>query len=1125
MSDSKHSSTSSPLSLEGRELLSLLLQEEGVELLHKPTVAAREERVELPLSFAQQRLWFLYQWQPDTAVYNIPIFVRLHGRLDISALEQTLNEIIRRHESLRTTFVLNEGRPFQIVAPSLHLTLPVTDLTHRPEAEREAEARRLALEESRRRFNLEQGPLLRAGLLRLDEEDHVAMLTMHHIISDAWSRSVLINEVAALYDAFSKKQPSSLSELPFQYADFAVWQREWLQGEVLEQQLAYWQKQLTELSVLELPTDRPRPLVQSFRGAQHMFGIPSPLVDRLQELSLREGVTLFMTLAAAFKILLSRYSGQKDISIGTPIANRNRAEFDRLIGFFINTLVLRTDLSGDPTVRELLQREREVALGAYAHQDIPFEKLVEELQPDRNLSRTPLFQVMFALQNVPRETLDLPELKLTSFGVELTTAKFDLTLMMEDTRQGMFGAFDYNTDLFDAATIARMANHFERLLTAMVSNSDERISRLQLLTSDEVQLFEQWNDTRREYRTDLPLQHFIEEQAALRPEAIAVMFENEQLNYRQLNKRANELAHYLRHAGIGAEAVVGILMERSSELVIALLATLKAGGAYLPLDPSYPSERLSFMLADGGVSVLLTQQRLVTSLSLPPLKRVLCVDSEWEECVAGFSEQNPEVNVGPENLAYVIYTSGSTGQPKGAMNTQRALVNRLLWMQEAYGLGPEDVVLQKTPYSFDVSVWEFFWPLMVGAQVVVARPGGHQDSGYLCELIKKAGVTTLHFVPSMLAVFVEEESVRQCESLRLVISSGEALSEELSERFYERLGEQVKLHNLYGPTEAAIDVSAWQCERGSRRGSVPIGRPIANLTLYILDEGLRAVPVGVAGELYIGGVGLGRGYWGGPELTAERFIPHPYSVEAGARLYRTGDVARYAADGAIEYLGRVDYQVKVRGFRIELGEVEAALRGHAGVCEAVVVARAEESGARLVAYVVASGEEVISSAELRRYVGERLPEYMVPAVIVELEELPLLPNGKLNRRALPATDENGLGAKRSYAPPRTPVERQLVEMWQELLGVETVGIDDHFFELGGHSLMLTQLASRIRKEFQVNIPLRVLFDAPTIIAMADAILAGQVDQVDKRKVDEMLQRLTQLSPEQMKALLEESQLN
>ncbi len=671
MSESKDFSKTSTLSLEGRELLSLLLEEEGVELLHTPTVAPRDERVELPLSFAQQRLWFLYQWQPDTAVYNIPIFVRLHGRLDVPALEQTLNEIIRRHESLRTTFALNEGRPFQIVAPSLSLTLPVTALSHMPEAEREAEAQRLALEESQHPFDLEQGPLLRVKLLHLDHEDHVALLTMHHIISDAWSRSVLIDEVAALYGAFSKKQSSPLPELPFQYADFAVWQRKWLQGEVLEQQLAYWRKQLAGLSVLELPTDRPRPSVQSFRGAQHVFAIPGTLVDRLQELSLREGVTLFMTVAAGFKILLSRYSGQQDISIGTPVANRNRAEFDRLIGFFINTLVLRTDLSDDPTVRELLQREREVALGAYAHQDIPFEKLVEELQPDRNLSRTPLFQVMFALQNVPRETLDLPELNLTSFGVELTTAKFDLTLMMEDTTQGMYGAFDYNKDLFDVTTIARMANHFERLLTAMVSNSDERISCLQLLTGDEEQLFEQWNDTRREYRTDLPLQHFIEEQAALSPSAIAVVFEKEQLTYRQLNQRSNQLAHYLRQAGIGAESVVGILMERSSELVIALLATLKAGAAYLPLDPSYPSERLSFMLADGGVSVLLTQQRLkgVADDAGSGVRQVLCVDSEWEESVAGYSEQNPEVKVGPENLAYVIYTSGSTGQPKGAMNT------------------------------------------------------------------------------------------------------------------------------------------------------------------------------------------------------------------------------------------------------------------------------------------------------------------------------------------------------------------------------------------------------------------------------------------------------------------------
>ncbi len=788
----------------------------------------------MPLSFAQQRLWFLDQFEPDSPAYNIPAAVRLKGLLDTPALERAFDEVVRRHESLRTRFVSSDGEPLQEVVPELGLRLTKVDLSRLPGDEREAEVDRLALEDARRPFRLSDVPLIRAGLLMLSPDEHVLLLTMHHIVSDGWSMAVLIGEIAALYEAFSAGRPSPLAELPIQYADFAAWQRRWLRGEVLDRQLAYWKRQLADApAVLELPADRPRPAVQTYDGAAHFFALPESLSASLQAESRRAGVTLFMTLLAAFQTLLHRYTGREDIPVGSPVAGRNRAETEPLIGFLVNTLVLRTNLGGDPTFSELLERVREVTLAAYTHQDVPFERLVEELQPARHTSHTPLFQVMFVLQNAPMPRLELPGLELTALPIGNGTAKFDLTLSLAEQGGGLTGSLEYNTALFDAATIRRMSEHFRVLLEAIAADPSQRLSALPVLTEEERRrtLFG-WNETERDYADERPIHELFEARAEAEPDAIAVVFEDDELTYAELNLRANRLAHHLRGLGVGPDVPVGVMAERSVEMVVALLGTLKAGGAYVPLDPEYPRERLAFMLEDARVKVVLTQERMLEQVPRQA-GRVVCLDS-CDEAIARAETSNPSVNVSADNLAYVIYTSGTTGRPKGAMNTHGAIRNRLLWMQEAYALTRADRVLQKTPFSFDVSVWEFFWPLITGARLVVARPGGHRDGAYLCELIVGERITTLHFVPSMLQAFLDEPRLADVDCLRRVICSGEALSPELQQRFHARLG--AELHNLYGPTEAAIDVTFWPCERDHPRRNVPIGRPVANTRIYVLDR-------------------------------------------------------------------------------------------------------------------------------------------------------------------------------------------------------------------------------------------------------------------------------------------------
>ncbi len=1097
------------LSPKKQALLQALLQAEGVESRTPQKISRRKDDASIPLSFAQTRLWFLDQLQPGTAIYTIPGAFRLKGLLNIAALQSSFNEIIRRHEALRTTFTTVEGQPVVAIAPAptdedvlSPYTLSVTDLRYLPDTEREVVAQKQAIEEIQRPFDLERGPLLRTTLLRLAEEEFILVLTIHHIVADGWALGLLIRELAVLYETFSTQklmlQPAKLSplpELPIQYADFADWQRQWLQGEVLETQLSYWKQQLGgDLPVLQLPSDRPRPIRQTFQGKSNLFVLSQRLSTAIASLASSEGATLYMTLLAAFKVLLYRYTGQEDILVGSPVANRNRTETEGLIGVFVNTVVMRTLLDGNLSFRELLGRVREVVLGADAHQDLPFEKLVEELQPDRNTSHSPLFQVMFVLQNAPVESLVFSGLTLEPIILDKGTAEYDLTLDISETREGIHCRVEYNTDLFDDTTIFRMMGHFQTLLEGIVMDCEQRISQLPLLTQMErYQLLGEWNDTQAEYPRNLCIHQLFEAQVEKTPDAVAVVFDNEQLTYRELNQRANQLARYLQQLGVQPDVLVGICVERSLEMVVGLLGILKAGGAYVPLDPAYPKERLAFMLEDAQVPVLLTQQRLVEML--PPYQaKVICLDKDWD-AIAVHHQSNPSSEVTTDNLVYVIYTSGSTGTPKGAMNTHQGLCNRLLWMQDAYQLTATDRVLQKTPFSFDVSVWEFFWPLLCGARLVVAQPGGHQDSAYLVKVIASQQITTIHFVPSMLQIFLEEPGLGVCNCLKRVICSGEALPFSLQERFFACLDAQ--LHNLYGPTEAAIDVTFWDCRRQSDFPIVPIGRPIANTQIYLLDQHLQPVPIGVPGELYIGGDGLARGYLNRPDLTSERFIPNPFSDKPGARLYRSGDLARYLPHGEIEYLGRIDHQVKVRGFRIELGEIEAVLSQHPAVRETVVVVREDEPGSkRLVAYAVLHPEQTLTITELRRFLEEKLPNYMVPTALVMLEELPLTPNGKVDRRALPAPDTARPESESTFVPPRTPVEEVLAGIWSDVLRREPIGVHDNFFELGGDSILSLQIIFRANQAGFKLTP-KQLFEHQTIAELAIVAGTNQLTQTEQ----------------------------
>ncbi|MBD2385754.1 non-ribosomal peptide synthetase [Cylindrospermum sp. FACHB-282] len=1077
------------LSPEKRQLLLQRLNQKkeivGSQTQIKPQ--SRESNC-FPLSFAQERLWFLDQFQPNQPLYNEPTVLRLKGALNVVALVQTLNEILRRHEALRTTFCVLAGQPSQVIAPSLTLDLPIVDIQSLPPKERETEAQRLATEEAQLPFDLSQGPLVRVTLLKLGATEYLLLWTMHHIVCDGWSFGVIIRELMALYQSFAQGQPSPLPELPIQYADFALWQRQWLQKEVLDAQVSYWKRQLSNgPKLLDLMTDRPRPVVQSYSGARQSLVLSQPLTEALKALSQESKATLFMTLLAAFNTLLYRYSGQDDILVGTTISGRNRLEIEGLIGFFVNTLVMRTNLGGAVSFREILHRVREVSISAYAHQDLPFERLVEELQPERNLSHAPFFQVMFQLQNTPATTLDLPDLSLLLVESNRETARFDLALSMTDTKQGLMGVMEHNTDLFDVATITRMLGHFQTLLEGIVANPDQLISTLPLLTAaEEHQLLVEWNDTQTNYPLDKCIHQLFEEQVVRSPDAIAVVFEDKQLTYRELNQRANQLAHHLQQQGVGPEVLVGICVERSLEMVVGILAILKAGGAYLPLDPVYPPERLGFMLEDAQISVLLTQQQLVAGLPQHDAK-VICLDSD-ENAIAQASQQNLNNLTTPDNLAYVIYTSGSTGKPKGVTIQHRSLVNYTHAACLHYGLQPSDRILQFASISFDAAAEEIFPCLTQGATLVLRTESMLSSIPDFLEKCSDWKLTVLDLPTAFwhqLTTELVEKDLPLPEQLRLVIIGGEkALSERLI-LWHKHVSKDVQLINSYGPTETTIVATISNLSQSTKL-EVPIGKAIQNVQTYILDSCLQPTPIGVPGELYIGGVGVARGYLNRPELTAEKFILNPFNQNSGARLYKTGDLVRYLPNGEIQLLGRIDDQVKIRGFRIELGEIEAKLNQHPDVSQSVVLAWGDELGdQRLVAYIQYQSQQTPKVTELRSFLKEQLPQYMIPAAFVLLSTLPLLPNGKIDRRGLPAPEMMRPELEVGYVMPQTEVERTIAQIWQQALNIEKIGIHDNFFELGGHSLLMVKVNSQLREILQTDLSMLDMFRYPTISSLAE----------------------------------------
>jgi amino acid adenylation domain-containing protein/non-ribosomal peptide synthase protein (TIGR01720 family) len=1099
------------------------------------------------LSFAQQRLWFLHQLVPDSAAYTIRTTVRLVGRLDVAVLKRSLNAVVRRHATLRTTFASQDGQPQQVIAPALTIAMPLLDLSQLPDDVQDACIQQLARAQAAWPFDLARGPLLRVRLLRLRADAHALLMTMHHIISDGWSQGLQLRELLSCYAAFASGQPAPLPDLPIQYVDYVRWQRQWLAGPAVDEQRAFWQALLTPTPpALALPTDRPRPALQTNRGAVCYFAVPARVHAGLTALSRREGVTLFMTLLSAFAALLARSTGQDDLVVGTPVAGRTRAEFEELIGLFVNMLALRLPLGGDPPFHELLQRLRRVALDAYAHQDVPFEQVVDTLQLARDLSRHPIYQVMLVLQNAPMPPLQGSGLRVLPIEIATTTATLDLALFFREWGGVLNGRVEYNTDLFDATTIRRMIGQLQRVLEAITADAGQRLLDLPLLTAAERhQLLLDWNDTLIAHPPAPGLAALLQAQAAQRPDAVALVLNDQHISYATLNRRSNQLGHYLRCLGVGSETLVGLCVERSVELVLGLLGVLKAGGAYLPLDPTYPQERLAFMLADAHPTVLLTAtdyadtetQRAPSSVApaLRAARTVVDLRAGWPQ-IAQMPAHPPASSVGPDNLAYVLYTSGSTGRPKGVLGHHRGILNRLDWMWQTHPFAADEVGCHKTSLNFVDSVWEIFGPLLQGRPLVLIPDPLLHDTPQFVETLARTGVTRLVLVPALLRVLLESQPDLAQRLTRLTswISSGEALPVELAQRFHAQLP-HARLLNLYGASEVAAD-ALW-CETQPHRAfaAVPIGRPIANTQAYLLDAHMQPVPIGVVGEVYLGGAGVARGYLGRPDLTAARFVPNPFAAPEDerrttnderdsalfvlrpascVRLYRTGDLARYRPDGSIEFAGRADQQVKLRGFRIEPGEIEATLLQHAAVREASVLVREDRPGEqRLVAYVVpaaderqttndasASSSSVVRPSsfaqELRAHLGQTLPSYMIPSAFVLLDALPRTPNRKLDRRALPAPERPGSRPADDFVAPRTANEAALAAVWMAVLGLERVGVHDNFFALGGDSIRSMQVIARARQAGLQLAP-RHVFQHQTIAELsavkgsAGAILADQ----------------------------------
>ncbi|MBA2283897.1 MAG: amino acid adenylation domain-containing protein, partial [Ktedonobacteraceae bacterium] len=1078
------------MSAKKKELLALLLEEEGFHTHQKQTIVPRKMSGSPPLSFAQQRLWFLNQLAPGNSFYNVPGLIRLKGCLDAALLERSLNEIVRRHDALRTSFPERDGKPHQLIISSLNVPLPVVDLQGLAESEREAIARQLARAEARQPFDLCNGPLIRVTLLRLAEREHVLLLDMHHIICDGWSMGVFFTELAALYEAYRMEQPSPLPPLPVQYTDYALWQREWLEDQVQYQQMRYWRQQLEHApTLLELPADFSRPALQSFQGAAEMFTLSPELTKKIHLLGQQTGTTVFMVLLATFDVLLYRYTGQTDLIVGTPIANRRRPEIEGLIGFFVNTLAMRVNLDGNPTFLALLERVKEVALGAYAHQDLPFERLVEELQPERHLSHTPLVQVLFAVQNARMEPQQIPGLTLHIEAFDEGTAPFDLSLFFTERGAAFEVALVYSTDLFAPSSMQRLVQHLCVLLEAVIASPQQRISDLPILSEAEREsILRTWNQNRLDFPREFTPQQLFEVQAAQTPDATALVFQGMVLTYAELNRRSNQLAQYLRAQHVGPEVPVGLCIERSLEMVIGILGILKAGGAYVPLDPDYPRERLAFILSDIQAPILVTQEHLRERLPAENTS-ILCLDSAWE-VLAQERPEAPRTSVHASNPGYVIYTSGSTGRPKGVTMCLHTFTNLVLWQQAYFPGTPR--TLQFAPISFDVSAQEIFVTLCSGSTLIIASQEQRRDPERLLDVLREQRIERL-FVP-FVALQALAETLEQADVLpddvHEIFTAGEQLR--LTQPIRHLLARlNCHLHNNYGPSESHV-VTFYTLPRPIEACPhfPPIGQPIANGAMYLLDKHLQPVPIGVPGEIYIGGeLLLARGYLNRPDLSAERFIPNLFSQRPGERLYRTGDLARYLSDGMIDFIGRIDFQVKVRGYRIELGEIEVVLGQHPAVQEVVVTVREEHSNTKqLIAYLIPEPGQTPHGNELRRYLLERLPEYMIPAAFIPLKAWPLTASGKIDRRALPAPGtEYWSGSEATVVAPRDPIEEALVDIWAQVLGQKPGGIYHNFFESGGHSLLATQVISRVRSAFQIELPLRTLFEAPNIASLGQHI--------------------------------------
>ena len=1112
---------------EKRELFEAMLLEQGVDLSEIMIVPQKRDENRFPLSFSQQRLWFLDQLQPGTSLYNITSVLRLRGNLQISALEYSFNELVRRHEVLRTTFATDGESPVQIVHPHQPLSINLLELSGSSGKDITDRIHEQALQESARPFNLAEGPLLRLTLLQFSESDHVLILTLHHIVSDNWSTGLLVAEIMQLYEAFLENRAPDLPELSVQYADFSAWQRKWLQGKTLDNQVEYWKKQLQNIpAVLEFPLDHPRPAYQTSNGDSITFQLSADTRRALVDLSRQQDVTLFMTLLAIFEVLLYRYSGQTDICIGSPIANRNRSETEFLIGFFVNTLVLRADFSGNPPFTSFLQRVKEDALGAFAHQDLPFETLVEALQPERNMSHSPLFQMMFVLNNAPIKKLQLPELEISLIEIENKTTKFDLILNITETDEGLKGKLEYNTDLFNAGTMQRLVEHYQILTQSVLKKPQMQVAELPLLTNEEqVWLTREWNRPSAEYKETTTLPDLLEKQAAHSPKAIALNIAEKEYSYADLSHRAQQLATFLINRGLQKGQFVGIYAHRSVEMIVGLLATLRAGGIYLPLDPAYPGERIAFMINDTGANYILTEQALVKQLP-KTVADVVLLDKDWPQIEQAESATSPEIM--PDDLAYIIYTSGSTGQPKGVLVEHGIIANHCLDMADYYELTPEDHVLQFAALNFDASLEQIFPTLIRGARLVMRDdeiwPISTFHQKMLDYRLSVINPPTAYWA-QLAKEWAQKKDPIEIGRLRLVIAGGDVLSMDALSDWHGLNLNTVRLINAYGPTECIITATTYDIPNDFLKGAhlqrVPIGRPRANRDCYVLDQNGQLVPVGVPGELYIGGTALARGYLNRNDLTEKVFLKKTLPYSRASRFYKTGDLVRFLPDGNLDFLGRVDQQVKVRGFRIELGEIETALRQHAEIKEAVVAALPEASGQkRLVAYFVTHDAKNLASEQLRAFLSRILPEYMIPSLFIQLEAMPLDPSGKINRRALPQPDQLRPELQVEFIAPRTATEEKLAGILREILQIEKVGILDNFFSLGGHSMMATQVVSRIRDTFEVDISLRAMFENPTIEGIAKLITLAEASEQDEQALSDMLDEIDNLSGEEIQRLLD-----